>query len=90
MELANEYELTLVGKFRKTVWSKFLKGIKDYELIKPNDKIAVCISGGKDSMLMAMCMKRLQRYSKIPVWTPATTKRTAGVSRKMRQSLKYR
>lgn len=66
MELANEYELTLVGKFRKDIWSKFLKGIKDYELIKPNDCIAVCISGGKDSMLMAMCMKRLQRYSKIP------------------------
>lgn len=66
MELANDYELTLVGKFRKTIWSKFLKGIKEYELIEPGDKIAVCISGGKDSMLMAMCMKRLQRYSKIP------------------------
>ena len=66
MELPNEIELSIVNKFRKTVWSKFLKGIKEYELIKPNDKIAVCISGGKDSMLMAVCMKRLQRYSKIP------------------------
>ncbi|MBR1423079.1 MAG: tRNA 2-thiocytidine biosynthesis protein TtcA [Ruminococcus sp.] len=66
MELPNDIELSIVNKFRKTIWSKFLKGIKEYELIKPNDKIAVCISGGKDSMLMAVCMKRLQRYSKIP------------------------
>lgn len=66
MEMPNEIELTVVNKFRRTVWSTFLKGIKEYELIEPGDKIAVCISGGKDSMLMAMCMKRLQRYSKIP------------------------
>ncbi len=66
MELPNEIELTIVNKFRRTIWAKFLKGIKEYELIKEGDKIAVCISGGKDSMLMAMCMKRLQRYSKVP------------------------
>ena len=66
MELPNDIELTLVNKFRRTIWSRFLKGIKEYKLIEPDDKIAVCISGGKDSMLMAMCMKRLQRYSKIP------------------------
>lgn len=65
-EPQSDIELSIVKKFRKTIWSKFLKGIKEYELINPNDKIAVCISGGKDSMLMAMCMKRLQRYSKIP------------------------
>ncbi len=63
---ANKIEETIVGKFRKTIWSKFLKGVKEYELIKENDKIAVCISGGKDSMLMAKCMQRLQRYSKVP------------------------
>lgn len=62
MELPNEIELTVVNKFRRTNRSKFLKGIKEYELIEPGDKIAVCISGGKDSMLMAMCMKRLQKY----------------------------
>jgi tRNA(Ile)-lysidine synthase TilS/MesJ len=66
MEYANKYEETIVGKYRKTIWSKFLKGIKEYELIKEGDKIAVCISGGKDSMLMAKCMQRLQRYSKVP------------------------
>ncbi|WP_295103239.1 ATP-binding protein, partial [Ruminococcus sp.] len=57
---------SLVKKFRLGIWSKFLKGVKDYQLIQEGDKIAVCISGGKDSMMMAMCMKRLQRYSKVP------------------------
>ena len=66
MEIPNDIELSVVKKFRQTIWSKFLKGIKEYDLIQEDDKIAVCISGGKDSMLMAMCMKRLQRYSKIP------------------------
>ncbi|MBQ9905483.1 MAG: tRNA 2-thiocytidine biosynthesis protein TtcA [Oscillospiraceae bacterium] len=65
-EMPNAIELSIVNKFRKTIWTKFLKGIKEYELIQEGDKIAVCISGGKDSMLMAMCMKRLQRYSKVP------------------------
>lgn len=66
MEIPNDIELSLVKKFRLGIWSKFLKGVKDYQLIQEGDKIAVCISGGKDSMIMAMCMKRLQRYSKVP------------------------
>lgn len=66
METANSFEETIVGKFRKPIWSRFLKGVKEYELIKEGDRIAVCISGGKDSMLMAKCMQRLARYSKIP------------------------
>lgn len=66
MEIPNDIELSLVKKFRLSIWSKFLKGIKDYQLIQEGDKIAVCISGGKDSMMMAVCMKRLQRYSKVP------------------------
>lgn len=66
MEIPNDIELSLVKKFRLGIWSKFLKGVKDYQLIHEGDKIAVCISGGKDSMMMAMCMKRLQRYSKVP------------------------
>ena len=65
-EMPNSIELSVVGKFRREIWTKFLKGIREYELIQEGDKIAVCISGGKDSMLMAMCMKRLQRYSKVP------------------------
>ena len=66
MEMPNDIELTLVKKYRLSIWSRFLKGVKDYQMIQEGDKIAVCISGGKDSMMMAVCMKRLQRYSKVP------------------------
>ena len=66
MQISNSAEESLVKKFNKTIWLKFLKGIKEYQLIQAGDKIAVCISGGKDSMLMAKCMQRIQRYSKIP------------------------
>ena len=66
MKVPNEIEQSIVTEFRRTVWEKFLKGIREYDLINEGDRIAVCISGGKDSMLMAMCMKRLQRYSKVP------------------------
>lgn len=66
MEIPNSIEETIVRKFNKSIWIKFLKGIKEYDLIQEGDKIAVCISGGKDSMLMAKCMQRMQRYSKFP------------------------
>ncbi len=58
-------EDTLVTEFNKTIWKNFLKGLKTYQLIENGDKIAVCISGGKDSMLMAKCMQRWQRYGNI-------------------------
>lgn len=61
-----EIENTLIKKYKKTIWNRFVKAIKTYELIKENDRIAVCISGGKDSMLMAKCIQRLQRYSEVP------------------------
>ena len=59
-------ERSINKKFRKAIWNKFIEGVKTYELIKENDKIAVCISGGKDSMMLAVLMKMLQRYSDIP------------------------
>ncbi|MEL7646553.1 MAG: ATP-binding protein [Sedimentibacter sp.] len=65
MEKFEEIERSIIKKYRKTIWSKFISAIKEYELIKDNDKIAVCISGGKDSMLMAKCMQQLQKYSDI-------------------------
>ena len=52
---------SILKKYRKEIWSKFIKAIKDYKLIKPNDKIAVCISGGKDSMLLAQLFKEYQK-----------------------------
>ncbi|WP_303806057.1 ATP-binding protein [Ruminococcus flavefaciens] len=56
---------SITGEFSKSIWSKFRKGIEEYRLIENKDKIAVCISGGKDSMLMAKCMQRLQKYGNI-------------------------
>ena len=65
MEQDKEIERSLIKKFRKHIWSRFTKAVKDYDLIKDGDKIAVCISGGKDSMLLAKCMQELQRHGKV-------------------------
>ncbi len=65
-QFAQKVELSLQKKFRKTILSKFIKAIKTYDLIKPNDKIAVCISGGKDSFLMAKLFQELLKFTEIP------------------------
>jgi len=59
-------ERSINTKFRKTLWTPFIQAIREYELIEPNDKIAVCISGGKDSMLMAKLLQELQKHSDFP------------------------
>lgn len=59
-------EQSLNKNFRKTIWSRFVTAVKRYRLIEENDKIAVCISGGKDSMLLAKLMQMLQKYSDFP------------------------
>lgn len=59
-------EQSLLKKYRKTIWNQFTYAIKHYELIQPEDRIAVCISGGKDSMLMAKLMQMLHRHSAYP------------------------
>ena len=64
-----KYELverSIIKKYRKEIWGPFIMAIKQYKLINENDKIAVCISGGKDSMLMAILMQHLQKYSEVP------------------------
>ncbi|MGM9636955.1 MAG: ATP-binding protein [Eubacteriales bacterium] len=66
LEICQQIERSIQKKFRKTIWSPFITAIKRYELIQPGDKIAACISGGKDSMLMALLLKQLQRYSEFP------------------------
>lgn len=65
MEKYKEIERSIIKKYRKEIWSKFVKAVSDYELIKENDKIMVCISGGKDSFLLAKCIQELQRHGKI-------------------------
>ena len=64
MEKYQEIERSIIKKYRKEIWSKFVKGVQDYELIKENDKIMVCISGGKDSFLLAKCIEELIRHGK--------------------------
>lgn len=59
-------ELSIRKKYHSELFTKFAKGINKYELLKPGDKVAVCISGGKDSMLMALLFKELQRHRKFP------------------------
>ena len=59
-------EKSIQKRFRSELWGPFINAVKQYELIQENDKIAVCISGGKDSMLLAKLMQLLQRYSEIP------------------------
>lgn len=61
-----EVEQGLRKKFHRVIFSRFAKAIKTYDLIQPNDRIAVCISGGKDSMLMAKLFQELQRHGKFP------------------------
>lgn len=61
-----DIERSLQTKFNRSIFSRFTKAIKEYELIKPEDSIAVCISGGKDSMLMAKLFQMLHRYTDIP------------------------
>lgn len=61
---AEEIELSIRKKFHKQIFSRFAKAVKEYELVKENDKIAVCISGGKDSMLMAKLFQELKRHNK--------------------------
>ena len=62
MEKYREIEKSIIKKYRKEIWSRFVKAIKEYKLIKENDKIAVCISGGKDSFLLAKCLEELKRH----------------------------
>ena len=61
-----QIERSIMKKYRKVLWNPFIGAIKRYELIAPGDKIAVCISGGKDSMLMAKLLQLLQRFSEFP------------------------
>lgn len=52
--------------FRKPIWRKFISAVRTYDLIQPGDRVAVCVSGGKDSLLLAVCMRELAKYSDVP------------------------
>ncbi len=65
MEKYKEIERSIIKKYRREIWSKFIKSIKEYNLIEENDNIMVCISGGKDSFLLAKCIQELERHGKV-------------------------
>lgn len=67
MNLQEDVEHDLITKYRTSLWSPFMRAISDYKLLKEEDKVAVCISGGKDSFLLAKCMQELQKHGKFPI-----------------------
>ena len=62
MEKYKEIERSIIKRFRKEIWAKFVKAVKDYKLINEGDKVMVCISGGKDSFLLAKCVEELKKH----------------------------
>ena len=64
MEKYEEIERSIITSYRKNIWAKFVKAIIEYDMIQDKDKIAVCISGGKDSMLLAKCLQELKKHGK--------------------------
>ena len=64
MERYQEIERSLITSYRKKIWNRFVEAINVYDMIQDGDKIAVCISGGKDSMLLAKCFQELERHGK--------------------------
>ena len=60
-----EFERDLITKYRKNIWSKFVKAVKEFQMINEGDRIAVCISGGKDSMLLSKCMQEFQKHNEV-------------------------
>ena len=66
LEKSVEIERSIIKKYRKSIWNPFVGAVKEYGLINEGDRIAVCISGGKDSVLLAKCMEQLCRHSEVP------------------------
>lgn len=65
MEEYKEIERSIITKYRKDIWCKFVKAVQEYKLIDENDKVMVCISGGKDSFLLAKCIEELEHHGKV-------------------------
>ncbi len=65
-EKSVEIQRSIIKRYRKSIWNPFVGAVKEYGLINEGDKVAVCISGGKDSVLLAKCMEQLHRHSEVP------------------------
>ena len=66
MEACQRIERSIITKFRKPIWGGFMHTLREYRLIQPGDHVAACISGGKDSFLMAKCLQEVQRHGEVP------------------------
>lgn len=66
LTFAQTVERSIIKTYRKDIWNPFIQACKDYQLVEAGDRIAVCISGGKDSVLLAMCLMHLQKHSDVP------------------------
>jgi len=86
MDISRAAESSIQGEFRKKIWAKLVKAISDYKLIQDGDRICVCISGGKDSVLMARCLQMLQRFGK-PSFTCEYIVMDPGYAPKNRQKI---
>ena len=64
IDRCRDIERSIIKRFRKEIWRPFVKALNEYDMIKEGDNIAVCISGGKDSMLLAKCMQEILRHGK--------------------------
>ncbi len=64
--ISSAVERAITTTYRKSIWKYFVAAVRHYQLLKPGDRVAVCVSGGKDSLLLAKCMQLLQRYSDFP------------------------
>jgi len=65
MEPYEEIEKTITKSYRKEIWKRFIQGISEFQMVNDGDRIAVCISGGKDSFLMAKCFQELLKHRKV-------------------------
>ena len=64
MDVCRAVENSIIKKYRRVIWRPFIKALQDYRLVQDGDRVAVCVSGGKDSMLLAKCLQELKRYSR--------------------------
>ena len=65
VERCHDIERSIIKRFRKEIWRPFVRALNEYDLIREGDRIAVCISGGKDSMLLAKCMQEILRHGRM-------------------------
>ena len=81
-----DIERELITVYRKEIWAKFIKSVKEFQMINEGDKIAVCISGGKDSMLLAKCMQEFEKHNDVNFKTKYICM-DPGYSKKNRQKI---